>query len=145
MTAQLSFQHHWLPPAIIRHGVLLFPCFEQNYRNLEDLLAARRVEVSYETVWRYMVKAGRAFADILRQRHSGGGSLWHLDEKVVWRFRAEALTYCNGVAWRCTTTRIRQHSASTKANVTEASRCLSNRFCSWLCSAKSLFQATGVS
>ena len=43
---------HPLPPAIIRHAVWLYLRFTLSYRYVEDLLAERGLDVSYETVRR---------------------------------------------------------------------------------------------
>jgi hypothetical protein len=39
-----------VPPAVIRHAVWLYTRFTLSYRDVEDLLAERGVDVSYETV-----------------------------------------------------------------------------------------------
>jgi putative transposase len=44
-----SYRRHRFPPPIIRHAVWLYLRFTLSYRDVEDLLAERGVEVSYET------------------------------------------------------------------------------------------------
>jgi transposase-like protein len=46
----ISFARHQFPPAIIRHAVWLYVRFTLSYRDVEDLLAERGLDVSYETV-----------------------------------------------------------------------------------------------
>ena len=41
------------PPAIIQHAVWLYFRFALSYRDVEDLLAERGIDVSYETVRRW--------------------------------------------------------------------------------------------
>ena len=46
----ISFARHEFPPAVIRHAVWLYARFTLSYRDVEDLLAERGLDVSYETV-----------------------------------------------------------------------------------------------
>ena len=48
----ISFARHQFPPEIIRHAVWLYVRFTLSYRDVEDLLAERGLDVSYETVRR---------------------------------------------------------------------------------------------
>ena len=41
---------HRFPPAIISHAVWLYYRFSLNFREVEDLLAERGVNVTYETI-----------------------------------------------------------------------------------------------
>ena len=79
----ISFARRQFPPAIIRHAVWLYVRFTLSYRDIEDLLAERGLDVSYETVRRWVVKFGLAFARELRRRRPRPKSRWHLDEKAV--------------------------------------------------------------
>jgi len=78
-----SYRRHRFPPSIIEHAVWLYLRFTLSCRDIEDLLAERGVEVSYETVRRWVLKFGSAFAEGLRRRRPRPGSRWHLDEMVV--------------------------------------------------------------
>ena len=42
----ISFARHQFPPAIIRHAVWLYVRFTLSYRDVEDLLAERGLDVS---------------------------------------------------------------------------------------------------
>jgi putative transposase len=46
----ISFARHQFPPDVIRHAVWLYFRFTLSFRDVEDLLAERRLDVSYETV-----------------------------------------------------------------------------------------------
>jgi putative transposase len=48
----ISFARHQFPPAIIRHAVWLYVRFTLSYCDVEDPLAERGLDVSYETVRR---------------------------------------------------------------------------------------------
>ena len=79
----MSFARHRFPPAIIRHAVWLYVRFTLSYRDVEDLLAERGLDVSYETVRRWVLKFGPLFARELRRRRPRPTSQWHLDEMAV--------------------------------------------------------------
>ena len=57
--------------------------FTLSYRDVEDLLAERGLEVSYETVRRWVLKFGPAIARRLRQRRPRPSPRWHLDEMAA--------------------------------------------------------------
>jgi putative transposase len=46
----ISFGRHQFPPAINQHAVWLYVRFTLSCRDVEDLLAERGLDVSYETV-----------------------------------------------------------------------------------------------
>jgi putative transposase len=77
----ISFVRHQFPPAIIRHAIWLYVRFTLSYRDVEDLLAERGLDVSYETVRRWVSKLGPLFARELRRRRPQPTSRWHLDER----------------------------------------------------------------
>src|SRR6266550_1569573 len=78
--ALLSYRRHRFPPEIIQHAVWLYLRFTLSYRDVEELLAERGLDISYETVRRWVLKFGPAIARRLRPRPS---NRWHLDEMVV--------------------------------------------------------------
>src|ERR1700691_992735 len=79
----ISFARHQFPPDIIRHAVWLYLRFTLSFRDVEDLLAERGLDVSYETVRRWVLKFGPVFAKELRRRRHRPTSQWHLDEMAV--------------------------------------------------------------
>jgi transposase-like protein len=79
----ISFARHQFPPAIIRHAVWLYVRFTLSFRDVEDLLAERGLDVSYETVRRWVLKFGPMFAQELRHRRHRPTARWHLDEMAV--------------------------------------------------------------
>ena len=79
----ISFGRHQFSPAVIRHAVWLYVRFTLSYRDVEDLLAERGLDVSYETVRRRVLKFGPLFARELRRRRPRPTSRWHLDEMAV--------------------------------------------------------------
>ena len=86
----ISFARHQFPPIIIRHAVRLYVRFTLSYRDVEDLLAERGLDVSYETVRRWVLKFRPRFARELHRRRPRPTSQWHLAEMAVmivgWQF-----------------------------------------------------------
>jgi putative transposase len=77
----ISVARHQFPPAIIRHAVWLYVRFTLRYRDVEDLLAERGLDISYETVRRWVLKFGPCslenFAiDARGQRRGGISTRW---------------------------------------------------------------------
>src|SRR6478735_5006117 len=79
----ISFARHQFPPAIIRHAVWLYARFTLSYREVEDLLTERGLDVSYKTVRRWVLKFGPLFVRELRRRRPRPTPRWHLDEMAV--------------------------------------------------------------
>jgi putative transposase len=74
---------HRFPANLISHVVWLYHVFSLSFRDVELLLAERGVIVSYESVRRWCLKFGSAFADNLRRRRPRPGDKWHLDEVFI--------------------------------------------------------------
>jgi putative transposase len=79
----ISYKRHRFPPELIQHAVWLYFRFSLSLRNVEDLLAERGVDVSYETIRCWTRKFGRQYARNLRRSRSLPPATWHLDEMVV--------------------------------------------------------------
>jgi putative transposase len=80
---QLTYRRHRFPASIIQHAIWLYLRFTLSYRDVKDLLAERGLDISYETVWRWVLKFGPLIARKLRQRRPRPIDRWHLDEMVV--------------------------------------------------------------
>ncbi len=79
----ISYRRHRFPPEIIQHAVWLYFRFPLSYRNVEDLLAERGIDLSYETVRRWALKFGTLYARKLRRLRPRPSDRWHLDEVFV--------------------------------------------------------------
>jgi transposase-like protein len=79
----LSYRRHRFPPPIIQHAIWLYLRFTLSYRDVEELLAERGLEISYETVRRWVLKFGPVIARRLRRYRLRPSDRWHLDEMVV--------------------------------------------------------------
>src|SRR6476646_4443168 len=76
--APLSYRRHRFPPEIIQHAIWLYLRFTLSYRDVEELLAERGLDVSYETVRRWVLKFGPLIARKLRQGRRRPSARWHL-------------------------------------------------------------------
>src|SRR3954471_20895867 len=83
------------PPEVISHAVWLYFRFPLSLRMVEEMLAARGIIVSHESVRQWARKFGQDFANQIRRRLPHAGDKWHLDEvalkiagKKHWLWRA---------------------------------------------------------
>src|SRR5918997_2508439 len=74
------YKGHRFPAEIISHCVWLYFRFSLSYRDVEELMAARGVVLTYETVRQWCRKFGQSYANQLRRRRAQTGDKWHLDE-----------------------------------------------------------------
>src|SRR5438034_6975591 len=85
--APISYRRHRFPPVVIQHAVWLYLRFTLSYRGVEELLAERGLDLSYESVRSWVLKFGPAIARGLRRCRPRPSDRWHLDEMVVRRER----------------------------------------------------------
>src|SRR5215208_7330331 len=78
-----SYAGYRFPAEIISHAVWLYFRFPLSLRMVDELLAARGIVLSHETVRQWAMKFGQAFANQIRRRLPRAGDKWHLDEVVV--------------------------------------------------------------
>jgi putative transposase len=92
------YRRRRFPSEVISYAVWLYFRFPLSLRMVEEMLAARGICVTYETVRQWGKKFGEAFADRICQRARARGDKWHTDEVVVsiageqhWLRRSECL------------------------------------------------------
>jgi putative transposase len=71
------------PAEIINQAVWLYHCFSLSLRDIELILAARGIVVSYETIREWSLRFGRTYAKALKRRRPRPGDKWFLDEVFV--------------------------------------------------------------
>src|SRR5438067_3169832 len=81
--APLCSRRHRFPPVVIQHAVWLYLRLTLSYRDVEELLAERGLDISYESVRGWVLKFGPAIARALRRCRPRRSDRWHLDEMVV--------------------------------------------------------------
>jgi transposase-like protein len=65
--SSVSYRRHRFPPVVIQHAVWLYLRFTLSYRDVEELLAERGLDVTYETIRSWVVKFGPIIARRLRR------------------------------------------------------------------------------
>ena len=78
-----SFKRHRFPPDVICHAVWLYFRFTLSLRDVEEMLAERSIDASYEAIRGWTLKFGKAFAHKLRATRAKSTGRWHLDGMVV--------------------------------------------------------------
>jgi putative transposase len=79
MNSNLYLRYRF-PAEVINHAVWLYFRFTLSFRDIEEMLAARGILVSNETVRQWSLKFGQAYAKSLRRKQPKRGDKWHLDE-----------------------------------------------------------------
>jgi len=77
-----------LPPEFIQHAVWFYHCFTLSLHDVELILAARGIVVSYESIREWGLRFGRLFANLLKRRRPQTGDKWYMD-KVFIRIRGK--------------------------------------------------------
>jgi putative transposase len=77
------FRGYRFPAEIISHAVWLYHRFSLSHRDVEELLAERGIQVSYESIRLWCRKFGPLLASELRRRHPRRGDKWFLDEVAL--------------------------------------------------------------
>jgi len=80
--AEISYRRRRFPPVIIQRAVWLYLRFTLSYRDVEELLAERGLDNSYETVRCWVLKFGPVIARRLRRCRPRPSNRWHLDESA---------------------------------------------------------------
>ena len=62
----ISYRCHRFPADVIQYAVWLYSKFTLSYRDIEDLLAERGLDISYETIRRWVNKFGAGYAKRIR-------------------------------------------------------------------------------
>src|SRR3954463_9357957 len=78
--AKSPYAGYRFPGEVISHAVWLYFRFPLSLRMVEEMLAARGIDVSHETVRQWARKFGQGFANQIRRRLPCPGDKWHLDE-----------------------------------------------------------------
>ena len=79
----ISYKRHRFPAEIIQHAVWLYFRFTLSFRDVEDLLAERGLDISYESIRYWVLKFGKQYARRIDQRRPRPNCRWHLDEVFI--------------------------------------------------------------
>jgi putative transposase len=75
--------YRYPPEVVISHAVWLYHRFALSHRDVEELLAERGIQVSYEAIRLWCHKFGPLLAGELRRRRPRRGDKWYLDEVLL--------------------------------------------------------------
>src|SRR6185312_9357309 len=78
-----SYKGFRFPVEIISHCVWLYHRFPLSFREIEEMMLARGIVLSHETVRQWCAKFGQTYANGLRRRRPRPGDKWHLDEVFI--------------------------------------------------------------
>ena len=73
------YKNHRFPGEIISHGVWLYYRFPLSYRDVQELLLERGIDVTHKAIRQWCLKFGQAYANQLKRRRARPGDKWHLD------------------------------------------------------------------
>jgi putative transposase len=76
----VRYQNHRFPGAIISHSVWLSDRYPRSYRDVQELLFERGIEVTHEALRPWCRKCGHDDAHQLQRRRPRPGDTWHVDE-----------------------------------------------------------------
>ena len=82
-TSPSAYRGFRYPAEVIQHAVWLYHCFSLSLRDIELILAARGLVVSYESIREWGLRFGRLFADALKRRRPRPGDRWYMDEVSI--------------------------------------------------------------
>ena len=82
-TSPSPYRGFRFPAEIIEHAVWLYHCFSLSLRDVETILAARGMVVSYESIRAWGLRFGRLFASTLKRRRPRPGDKWFMDEVFI--------------------------------------------------------------
>jgi transposase-like protein len=90
------FAGYRFPPEVITLAVRWYLRFGLSYRDVEELLGERGIEVDHVTVYRWVQRFALKFAEAARARQHVVGDRWHVDETYLkiggtWRYLFRAI------------------------------------------------------
>jgi transposase-like protein len=94
--AKVGFAGFRFPPEVIALAVRWYLRYGLSYRDVEELLAERGIEVDHVSIYRWVQRFAPEFAEAARARQHVIGDRWHIDETYVkvggaWRYLFRAI------------------------------------------------------
>jgi putative transposase len=77
------YKRYRFPAEIIQYAVWLYYRFNLSHRDIEDLLAERGINVTYESIRLWCCKFGPKYSAKLKRKHRGFGDTFFIDEVFV--------------------------------------------------------------
>src|SRR6266496_278872 len=91
-----AFAGYRFPPEVITLAVRWYLRFGLSYRDVEELLVERGIEVDHVSIYRWVQRFAPEFIEAARARQHVVGDRWHVDETYVkvggtWRYLFRAI------------------------------------------------------
>jgi len=77
------YKRYRFPSVIIQHAVWLYYRFNLSHRDIEDLLAERGINVTYEAIRLWCNRFGPKYTARLKRKHRGYGDTFFIDEVFI--------------------------------------------------------------
>jgi putative transposase len=83
MTLSVSPPRYRFPLSIICQAVWAYHRFNHSYRDIQDELAFRDINVSHETIRKWCIKFANHFRDVIKKKERKSSDKWHLDKMCI--------------------------------------------------------------
>jgi hypothetical protein len=97
---ELSCRRHRFPPVVIQHAVWLYLRFTLSYRDVEELLAERGLDISYETVRKMQRFKSARSAQRFLSMHAAVHNTFNLQRHLVSRSTLRIVRADAASEWR---------------------------------------------
>ncbi len=80
---QISPKRHRFPRCIMSYAIWRYHRFNDSYRDIQEGLAYRGIDVSHESIRKWCIKFGSSFKEVIKKRERKPTDKWHLDEMNI--------------------------------------------------------------
>ena len=79
------YKGYRFPAEVISHAVWLYHRFTLSFRDIEEILFSRGIDVTFESISQWCLKLAPAYSKRRKQKPNRGtpGDIWHLDEVFI--------------------------------------------------------------
>ena len=77
------FKGYNFPKEIIKYGIYLYLRFSLSYRDIEELMEIRGVNIDHSNIQRWVVKFSPIFENIFKAKKKSVGKSWRMDETYI--------------------------------------------------------------
>ena len=83
MDQKISPKRHRFPRCIMSYAIWRYHRFNDSYRDIQEDLAYRGIDVSHESIRKWCIKFGSSFKEVIKKRERKPTDKWHLDEMNI--------------------------------------------------------------
>ena len=79
------YKGYRFPAEVISHAVWLYHRYTLSFRDIEEILFSRGIDVTFESIRQWCLKLAPAYSKRRKQKPDRGnpGDIWHLDEVFI--------------------------------------------------------------